>query len=258
MGISQEKYNLFADYINNNLSEQEIIDFEKKLNEDKEFANDYRNFKIIVEGIEKSGEESFIQQLKEIDKQIPEPVILKTNYRRILAYAAIIIILIGIGSIIFLTSKTNTDKLYLAYFDHYKNDLVEYSRGVPTESPIKNLSVDDYMILTEAMRYYDKKDYEKTIEIIENRLITNTDCPGIIFFLAVSQLETNRFDEAIDNFKFLIQYPVNDYYEQSNWYLNLAYLKNGDIEKAKLGLKEIILKNSRYKKNAQELLNDLK
>ena len=257
MAISQEKYNLFADYVRGNLNPDEKKEFEKKLALNKNLAIDFKNFSSIINGIHKAGEEDFIQQLKEIDKQIPDPIFVKARQNKVWLYAASIVIIIGIGLILLFTKQVNNEKLYLAYFNHYKNNLVEYTRGTITESPIENLSVDDYNLLVQAMRHYDKKEYSKTIEIIEENKIANLENYGIIFFLALSQLESNRIDEAIDNLKYLNKTTGHEYVQQSKWYLSLAYLKNNEIDKAILELKEIAIKNLQYDEEAQKLLDEL-
>lgn len=257
MAITEDRYELFDSYLLGRMTGEDKASFEKSLVEDSVFANDFKDFQIITKGLEEAGENKFRQNLNEIDKEIAEPVLLKRSLKIYWAAAATLTLLVGIATIIYFTQGINTNKLYISYYQHYKNDLVEYSRGEGAVTNVKNLTDDQSKILTEAMRAYDKKDYEKTIDLIEDNLIIKNPDPGIVFFLAVSQLELNRVDEAIENLEFLTETTNHKYYEQAQWYLSLAYVKAGYIEKAKLLLKEISMKSKIYKPNAEELLKKL-
>lgn len=257
MAITQDRYELFDSYFLGRMSGEDKANFEKSLEQNAELANDFKEFQLITEGLQEAGENNFRQSLKIVDAEIGEPELNKSSFRIYWAAAAVIALLLGIGSVIYFTRGINKDRLYLAYYQHYKNDLVQYSRGEGITTKVENLTDDQYKILTEAMRAYDKKDYEKTIDLIEDNLIIKNPDPGIVFFLAVSQLELNRVDEAIENLEYLIEESNHAYFEQAQWYLSLAYIKANYIEKARLLLKEISMKSKKYQSSAEELLKKL-
>ncbi|MDA3906310.1 MAG: hypothetical protein PF484_09570, partial [Bacteroidales bacterium] len=78
------------------------------------------------------------------------------------------------------------------------------------------------------------------------------------FYLAITQLHNNKTKKSINTFSALFQLD-NDfaYYEETRWYLALAFVKQNKKKKAKSILKELIEYEGYYYDDATELLNQL-
>jgi len=258
MEKAEERYDLFDAYILDRMNDEDKAAFEKRIAEDQQFAEEFEFFKQMISAINKEAEKKFKDNLREIDKKIDTPVLGKQNFFKYFAIAASIVILLGISAYFYFTSLSTNEKLYLAYYKNYTNDLVEHTRGTNNNVLLENLSAEENEKLTEAMKFYDEKNYTKTIDIIEDNFVSKSPNPAILFFLAVSQLEVGRLDEAIENLEFLNNITKHSYSEQTKWYLSLAYIKNKEYEKAMLLLKELEISGNKYKDNAVKLISDLK
>lgn len=82
--------------------------------------------------------------------------------------------------------------------------------------------------------------------------------PEVIFFLSLCELEINRPDRAIVWLENLTSLGVSfPYYEQSFWYLGLAYVKQEELGKAQRIFQQISSGNGPYAKKAKDLLENL-
>jgi tetratricopeptide (TPR) repeat protein len=256
-------------YLLGEMTQQERIDFESFMEENPDLKETMLIQKHIVSAIDAVEKEKFIQHLKEIDKSKMVQVVMEDSmhYKKMekaikleskeinwKKYALSAIAIAAMFVVVFLVFKnsnsTNYDRLYAENFTTYPNDYV-FSRS-------DDLTQEDQEIITEALQYYDNKEYSQTIQVLEKYLTAKDKDTELLFYLAMSQMEIGKIEEAIENLEYLNAVPDYLYSVDVKWYLALGYLKKGEGEKAKSLLEELrdIPNNYSFKINA--LINILK
>ena len=95
------------------------------------------------------------------------------------------------------------------------------SRG--EESPLS-------LELAEAMDAYQRQDYFAALQKLN--AIPNLDV-NFLIYKAICLIETDQLPQAIHLLEELVSHgEATEYYQQANWYLALAYLKEHEGEKA--------------------------
>ncbi|MCE7991962.1 MAG: hypothetical protein HEP71_08280 [Roseivirga sp.] len=107
-----------------------------------------------------------------------------------------------------------------------------------------------------AMRYYSLQDYEAAIKEFD-KLITDSLNHEVLFYQAIAALAVEQYKMAQSNLEKLKESKNNTYWQQTKWYLGLAYWQSGQIEKAKEILSSIEPGEDRYYGKARDLLNGL-
>jgi outer membrane protein assembly factor BamD (BamD/ComL family) len=135
------------------------------------------------------------------------------------------------------------------------------SRGMK-ECKIENLELyneKECELVKLALQEYNEKSYVEATKYFNSlRTEVKQKNPIIVFYLANAQLQSGQVLEAIDNLSYLSQYPGDISKEEINYYLALAYLKNGKRENAKDLLEVICGKNSKYSDKSCEILMKLR
>jgi len=132
----------------------------------------------------------------------------------------------------------------------------DMSKSQPTASA--GLNKFEQARLTNAMDKYDNKDYKSALKLFDELLATDPDNYDALFFAGVSSLCENNPDKAITYLKKVTAIYNGKYFEDSKWYLALAYIKKDMKEAAINLLKEVITMKGNYKLKAEETLNSLK
>lgn len=136
-----------------------------------------------------------------------------------------------------------SEAVYAQYFEVLPDALSASERGDTEEVGL----VSD---ADQAMMSYNKGDFKQAATIL-----TQQDEVGYVVFGSIAALKNNEDKKALT---YLLKSKKMDGAEQYNdiidWYLSLAYLKQGDIDKAKSNL-AAIAKSGHYKqKEAKEIL----
>lgn len=225
--ISQELLETVERFYNGTMSKQEHLNFELRLDEDSQFRTQVEDIKTLILGIEN---QSLKEQLDTFHEDIPKSSPTKPsgfNFSNIRKLAAAAVILIAITSVwYFMTPQT--DRLYAKYFTP--------DPGLPTTMS-SNANFEFY----DAMVNYKQGDFKTAIEKWEAIKVKNDT---LNYFLGVAHLANKNEKDAV---AFLEKATQNSDFTLSNeafYYLGLAYLKDGNIEKAKLNLKRSTIENS--------------
>ena len=230
--ISQEQFEAIERYINGTMPNEELKTFKKQLKNDPEFNTQVEDIKTLLTGIET---QSLKEQLDEFHKNIKKQPLKKSStkihylqFRKLIAAA---IIIIGLGCF-WLFNQNSNNRLYSKYFTP--------DPGLPT-----TMSNSTNFNFYDAMVNYKQGDYKTAIEKWELLKTNQSSNDTLNYFLGVAYLanksETNAIpflEKSIQNKDFPL---VNDAY----YYLGLAYLKKGNIKKAKENFKKSNLENSK-------------
>ncbi len=218
--INQEDFESIEKYVSGKLSNNELIDFEKKLIAEPLLQQNVEEHKIMVNAIEKQSLKNKLDDFhRGIDKNRSDiKTLKKPSYIQKYVIAASIAILIGIGGFWYSTNLNTNQKIYATYF---KPD-----PGLPTVMGTSN----NYHFY-DAMVNYKQGNYVTAIEKWEKLLITKPQNDTLNYFLGVAQLADKNQVKAI-----LYLQKVSDksiFIDDTHFYLGLSYLKNSELEKAK-------------------------
>jgi hypothetical protein len=239
--MNEERYIIFDKYLENELSAEEKINFEKQLVEDLELASAFEIFKELNLHLEnKFGNETelkaFQKNLKSISKKH-----FKTKKPKVVAFkpwqyaiAASVAVLLGL----FVFQNINPS------FDDYNNP--EMATFIERGDVNENLKL--------AQDAFNTKNYKTAIPYFET-VLNSTKSPEILYFYSVSLLEDNQFQKAETNLLEL-KSGTSIYKNKATWYLALSKLKQKDFKSCKEILLTIPDDFEDYDQ-VQELLNDL-
>lgn len=235
MNFSEEHIELFRAYLDDTLSSQERLAFEKRISEDAEFRKMYEDFQSFEVALRDVETVETYDQVGEWESQYQEPQ-KKTPMRKlwlpiggVAAAAALVVVLL-------LPESGSNAALVSDYFEPYDNVITV--RG-------KKEALD------QALSAYDKQDYAEALELLSQY---PEDSIGI-FYRAESMMALERFQEAREVYDDVIA-RGGVFTEVAEYHRALAYLGNNEVDKAKKALKEIE-SGSHYYDRAKDLLERL-
>lgn len=232
------KTELIEQYLDEELQGIERQDFESELKSNKELTNEVTLHKIIRETVKEKDFYEIDEQLRNLRK-LPKRI----KIRRLVASFSFLAIAIISGIFFFNGSKSN-DELYSQYYKPYNAALTK-----------SNYAAQD--IFSRAIDFYNKQDYNQAISLLEQIKIDSELYASKEYFTAISYMGLQNFPEAIIHFKNISNDTESINYENTVWYLGLCYLKTNKTEQASQQFHQLIKNNSIYKKQAEEILNEL-
>jgi hypothetical protein len=239
--MNEDRYILFGQYLENELSSEEKTNFEKQLSEDTELASSFEIFKELHLHLEnKFSNEQELKDFKNTLKSISKEKF-KTQKIKVVAFkpwqytiAASVAILVGL----FFFQNVNPS------FEEYNNP--EMATFVERGYVNENLKL--------AQDAFNSKKYKTSIPFFEGVLKMNKS-PEIQYFYAISLLEDTQFQKAETNFSEL-KSGTSIYKIKATWYLALSKLKQKEYKSCKEILLTIPDDFEDYHQ-VQQLLNDL-
>ncbi|AUC83607.1 tetratricopeptide repeat protein [Lacinutrix sp. Bg11-31] len=228
-------------YFSNSLTENELIDFNKRIETDAEFKADFEFENNLKQAIKQNNTTELKEKLKvfEAEISVKEPRTTKPQFNwRI---AASIVLFIGAGwfgyNALFGVDYNN---IYNANFNNYPNTEFTITRSD---------TVDSYE--RKAFVAYEAQDYDNAI--LNFNTIPVAEQKGYQdFYVALSYLNNNDSEKAKDLFKKTVAYNKM-FVAESHWYLALVAIKQKDKIAAIKQLR-ILLENFDYNKSKAEVL----
>lgn len=217
--MNEERYLLFDQYLQDELTIDEKANFEKQIAGDPEFEAEFGAFKTAQQQLENkfgiaAEREAFKENLMKISdkhfhKNKSKVIALRPwNY----AVAASIVILVG-----------------LFFFNYSKNpvyeDFSQHDQAYFTERGAANAS------LKQAETAFNAHDYKAAIPFFEKTL-KESKTPEIQLFYGISLLEENQYQKAETVFKEL-RSGTSVYKDKATWNLALCKLKQKEYAECK-------------------------
>lgn len=240
--MNEERYLLFDQYLQGEMTVEERNNFEKEVSENPEFAAEFRTFKEVLVQLEnKFGHvqerEAFKENLssisdKHFNKNKPKLVVMRPWY---FAAAASVALLFGL---FFFNQNAKPT------FEEFNQPQQAYfaERG------------DLNATLKQAEEAFNAKNYKAALSFFETILKENKT-PEIQYFYGIALLEENEFSKSEAVFNEL-KSGTSVYREKALWYLALSKLKQKDYKASKQILQTISKDYEDYDK-VQKLVNAL-
>lgn len=217
------KIDLINKYFSNSLNPKEQLKFNELLRSDEKFKKEFDFQKDLQKVIYRNQRSDLKKVLQNFEQD--KPVGKLFNLSKKWLVAASILFIVGLG-FIFLKSNyyPSQDKLFVQNYQPYRNIVQPVARGDHSKT-----------IEYSAFVAYENGDYHKAINLFNS--VPNSNSEYIQFYKSMCYMSLNRSSDAIillkqitdsdDNFN-----SENNFKELSNWYLALAYLNIGEIERA--------------------------
>jgi hypothetical protein len=253
---------LIENFLRNNLSENESVDFLARVSNDLDFKEKYLFEKELFETYNeekwnaKEANPKLVKEYKELFKnseahelketilkvqnEFQKPKSKVTFSKKLFYLSAAMIALLFTIYVVTPKSISNQD-LYTSYIQK------ENLPSLITRSKSQN----DLKI---AQDFFEKKKYKEALSIFEKELEkSNIEDANIYIYTGISQMELNKLEDAEKTFDRLISSGLIDS-SKGKWYKSLLYIKKDNIQEAKSILKEIKQKKSYNHMLAEELL----
>lgn len=248
---TEEKYDLVEKYLDGKLNGDALLDFEKQLENDEALKKEMTLHQQISETLRGEKVHELRDVLKSVNQQWQSPPVKvaakprRFRIGRIAAIAASVLFLFFTSQYFFSSGSQTNEALFADHFEPYQ--MILNQRTQNPKAPEVGASVD------EAVAAYLNKDYEAS-SLAFQKLQNETPAAVIFkFYTAISELSLGNANKAIPILEEISVDAPPIFAEQCQWYLALAYLKNGDRIKAKNKLAEIQRGAFKYEE-AQELI----
>lgn len=246
-------------YLFNEMDEAEKSDFTAQLNSDSKLREEVELTAMIIAATREVGERNDLSEIEILKQTTPNQIsqltsgkknnrVLKIGYW-VATSAAVVLLAITINH--FYNANSTTTQLFANYYQPFTDDSGVH-RGGDTDIEEK-----DSMLLARAMILYEKKQYANALLTFNN--ISDRYEADIAIYKAICLLETGKEKQASQ----LLENAITkngegwEYYQDSQWYLALAYLKAKQVKHAKEILQKIVDNDRVYAEKALELLNQL-
>lgn len=238
-------------YLKGELTEKERKDFEHKIGEDSELAEEFNFQQSMVEGVKDVFRDEMLMHFDDLEKQIaksPKTVQKsKGKIRRlvigVISLAASVLLII----FVWITNKPNTEQLFADNYTTYPNYVSNVERSNPT---VKDL-------YATAFQQYEKGEYTKAIQDFEAILAIDKEDSIVEFYLGLAYLENKDAAQALEYLNASKQASAHRFVDPALWYAALAELQLGQTEAAKTDLEVLMNKEGSYQQKAQELFKQL-
>jgi hypothetical protein len=266
--ISTELPNL-ADRINFSFSEENIeAAIKKKARED--LKNKFKHWDTELEKVESVSpfEENIFEEVP-----LSKP---KVSYKHIEKEKKVISLSwfkYGVAAMLILSffiwqpSQSSNDELFKEYNDNI-NSLTQDNYKLFNTSNINNgergndNSYRDYTTLEvkgilSGLTYFKEGNYDKSKSIL-TKINLKKSSVEVLYFLSLSQLNSNDTDVAISNLEILKTKKDLKFLDDVKFHLAMGYIKKGNRKKAKILLKDLIVNNSKFKSKSELILKNMR
>ncbi len=231
--ISQEKFERIENYLNNEITADEKLAFEKAIQEDPSFAKKVDEVKQLLLGIEaaalKNDLDSFHEEIHPVRKLHTAPLHVnkssKNSKNMVLVYSIAAAIVVVLGIFWFMKDSNTPDKLFAKHFTP--------DPGLPTV-----MSTTSEYDFYEGMVDYKRKKYDVAIEKWKKLLPEKQNNDTLDYFLGVAYLAEGDAETSLEYLEPAQKFSKGIFKEDVYYYVALAKLKTGELDEAKKLLKE--------------------
>ncbi|GAB5523919.1 MAG: hypothetical protein Roseis2KO_17910 [Roseivirga sp.] len=226
---------LLEGYLAGDIEASAVLDVDGNVLSEEALDLAIAEYKDILIHIEGAALKSRLQELQVPAAASPE----KRSYKLWYAVAAAVVLVVVAGGI---WQSMNRAPEFEDYFSHF-DQLVSF-RG------------DAQSLSASGIEAYSRKNYQEAFELLDS-LDDSEISDDLSFYLAVSALGSGHVEEAIAVFRRLGMEESNRYYQQTRWYLALAYWQNDQVREAIKTMESIQAGEHKYTE-AVELIERLR
>ena len=227
------------------LSESQKQLFEEALQNDPDLKEEVEHYKAVKKGVEASEKEALKKRLVKLEAGLPKATKRRMTWYGSRVAAAIILLLLPLYFILSNLNEVNSQELFADYFEPYPVLANGTVRGDAADDP-----------LSEGIRAYQGGNYIMAITKLEAQ---SKDSKNGSFYLALSYMANDDASRAIPLLRDLTEDESFQLKEQATWYLGLAFLKNGEPDKARRVLQSLYKtsKDASLREKARTVLDEM-
>lgn len=214
---NQETQELIDAYLLNNLDSVAQADFEKRMKLFPDFRALVEEQESIIRSVEEHTLKNSLDNFHSEIVEIPEKKWLSPSW---LALAASFLILISVSTWAILINGNSSQKVFA---DNFKPD-----PGLPTTMSASS-NYDFYY----GMVNYKRKEYSEAISRWETLYAANPENDTVVYFLGVANLANGNARQAKKYLQSAKEKTESAFYEEAQYYLALALIKENKIVEAK-------------------------
>lgn len=240
---------LIERFLAGEMNEDELRWFSNELQSNAELSTELKLDKDLDKILSEEDVVEFRRKLLSVyneNKQLKAPRIVRLQPRKwqLAAAAAIAVLMITGGALLFTQQRSYTpEKLFSMYYDSDRS--IELTRSGNAN-------------IVEAVLKFQQKDFQGASLLFAEILDRDSSNMAVWFYSGISYIETDRIDNAVDAFNFIVNDGNSLYVEHAEWYLGLCYLKNEQIDSAVDEFRKIAVdQNNYHKKEAEKILANL-
>lgn len=237
-----ERRNLIERYLNDELSAEELQAFEKRMKENRLFAEEIYAHRDVISGIDYYFRLELKRKLVEEEERLLGPAVTTQQMLGIAASVALLLVAVYL----FKGNSINPESTFKAYFSPY-----------PANYALTAVVDDSAMRGASAMKLYEKGSYEDALYAFDIQVEQSKDYETPLFYSAVTLLKLKRIKDANSRLKLLIN-RESSYSAAARWYLALSYLRAGKFGMCEKLLRQVASSRSNeYQDEAHRLLQEL-
>jgi predicted Zn-dependent protease len=233
------------EYLHNEMPPHERTEFELQIAGDDKLRNYIQLYTAIDNTMQAKNtspnENELRQTLQQMNRKYftGEGIVKQGSFKKWLAIAASVIIIVAVGIYFLFPGKPSAEKLYTQFAKH--DALNIQLRGNKADTIAQSAAV-----------VFNKKEYTTALPLLKNYVQLQADDIQMKFSLAVCYMETGKYNEA-DTIFTNIASGQTAYAATAQWYKALLALKQKDYTKCRAVLNNIPASSS-YAAKAKELL----
>jgi len=240
-------FELIEQYIDNELNAEGRKQVETLMATNFDFSQEYKLRLDVNNAIIERDVVSLRKSLEDIYRNSKEDTgttIRKLYQKKWQFAAASATILILLGSILLTNQRIpKAENLFNNYYHAETSIMITRSSNIEIDNDVRT-----------ALQFYTNAEYQKAIDI----LLNNQENVISKFYLGLSFIETNKFEEAKASFQAVLDHNDNLFIEQAEWYKALCLLKLENNSEAIQLFSDIENSNSLFKDQASEILKSIR
>ncbi len=220
--ISQEEFEVFEQYILEQMSNEEELAFSKSLAADKEFQDKFEMVRLLLVGVQEAGLknriEVFHKDLISSSENTVQASGKLTSVKRWLVAASVVIIA-GLGTLLFMNTDSKKEKIFATYYK-------------PDPGLISAMSTSGNYIFDRAMIDYKVGEYDAALKTWESMLVAKPENDTLNYFIGSAYLAKEKNELALTYFQKVIENANSYFLNDARWYTGLLLLKEDKIKEA--------------------------
>ena len=242
-----DDYNLFEEYLENQLNREEKARFELRLKEDPAFFTEFEQYRLLdsdmLQWRQSENQRLLLKQtLGRITGKNKSSAILRPMQWYLWRAAAVFILAVAIWWLFFPTGSKSNNELFAQYSS---GENIALTRGGNTDSLWEKISAN----------FYDKK-YAAAASTLDQIISMGKDSSGeAMVWLSYCKMQTNN-DSAAENLLNHTQFKQKELADRAKWYKALLYLKTGRNDLCLTTLSELQTSGGDYANKAKALLKE--
>jgi tetratricopeptide (TPR) repeat protein len=234
-------FTLIERYHLNDLSPEELADFNKRLENDEEFKREFEELQSAFTAITRFGENEMRAKMNAWDEELDTGTRVQVNRKWYLIAASVAVIL-SVAIYVQTFTGAGPDELYAAYYE---------APGVPNIS-VRGQATAEMELLESAYADFESGNFEDAATGF-NEYLNTVDDNQARFYYALSLIEEGQTDSGIELLEEVVDSSDDEKYK---WYLGLNYLKLSRSDDAERIFRELESSDA-YADKAREILDKL-